>query len=184
MNSGSSPLTRGGPFDDARITSAFGLIPAYAGRTDRVVFPRRVIEAHPRLRGADLKAVALVPFPAGSSPLTRGGPQPLRRVCGQRGLIPAYAGRTTPQRRATARIPAHPRLRGADLTSRRTILVSWGSSPLTRGGQAVVSGALPALGLIPAYAGRTGKIVETKLGHRAHPRLRGADFCRQLWRGR
>ncbi len=110
-----------------------------------------------------------------SSPLTRGGLIGGERQRIRVGLIPAYAGRTP---RSTGRIDrwwAHPRLRGADAGSIPVVGSKVGSSPLTRGGQALSLVGITALGLIPAYAGRTACTAARIAAARAHPRLRGAD---------
>ncbi|CQD13096.1 hypothetical protein U2A4042520096 [Corynebacterium striatum] len=71
------------------------------------------------------------------------------------GLIPAYAGRTSPNQHGAGWGWAHPRLRGADPIMEAASSELAGSSPLTRGGR--VPPPAPHLhgGLIPAYAGRT-----------------------------
>ncbi len=51
-------------------------------------------QAHPRSRGADPVAAALVRIALGSSPLARGGPVNADGTVNLRGLIPARAGRT------------------------------------------------------------------------------------------
>ena len=132
-------------------------------------------QAHPRLRGADLKAVALVPFPAGSSPLTRGGRRTSQNSLGLDGLIPAYAGRTGRTLRHPCATWAHPRLRGADAARPGCLYRAAGSSPLTRGGPLTHQTTAPAVGLIPAYAGRTILWMKGGCNYGAHPRLRGAD---------
>ncbi len=114
--------------------------------------------AHPRSRGADPVAVALVNAALGSSPLARGGPQRARSVGSVQGLIPARAGRTLDRSRALAFRWAHPRSRGADPFEQGRDLSMVGSSPLARGG--------PARG---SPAGRRSG---------AHPRSRGADSRR------
>ncbi len=111
----------------------------------------------------------------GSSPLTRGGPGFIQRGVSHRGLIPAYAGRTSKSSGSFSEIGAHPRLRGADLDEIGFMPRDVGSSPLTRGGPLWVFLSVVAGGLIPAYAGRTVMVGEVSDIVRAHPRLRGAD---------
>ena len=60
--------------------------------------------------------------------------------CGLLGLIPAYAGRTTPQVSSYWALGAHPRLRGADRFFHAAAPEVDGSSPLTRGGLNEVRG--------------------------------------------
>ena len=69
----------------------------------------------------------------GSSPLTRGKPRSAVQDHQPDGLIPAHAGKTYHQVRASRDGRAHPRSRGENLTGAEDQLVSLGSSPLTRG---------------------------------------------------
>ena len=132
--------------------------------------------AHPRLRGADVFWGVLFVGPEGSSPLTRGGQLKGVFESLSGGLIPAYAGRTPCYPLPHLRGTAHPRLRGADDAVAPDTAFMVGSSPLTRGGQAVMGRDLHAFRLIPAYAGRTGRARASEHMDGAHPRLRGADF--------
>ncbi|STD38242.1 Domain of uncharacterised function (DUF2825) [Corynebacterium striatum] len=132
--------------------------------------------AHPRLRGADFASEVLVLRGVGSSPLTRGGRHLRQAPWLHRGLIPAYAGRTPEFSHSTVRGGAHPRLRGADRSPAACTLSTSGSSPLTRGGRNPRMAKKTAMGLIPAYAGRTRQRSPEYNLLGAHPRLRGADF--------
>ena len=172
---GSSPLTRGGRGKLLGSKLMMGLIPAYAGRTRVCGCSGGLGRAHPRLRGADPRLEDASKANSGSSPLTRGGRVVPGKKTPQIGLIPAYAGRTTGREDCGPWEEAHPRLRGAD--NRPDILdpENQGSSPLTRGGLGAIGYFVTALGLIPAYAGRTGAPSKSARVTRAHPRLRGAD---------
>ena len=92
---GSSPLTRGKPTWRARVDLARRLIPAHAGKTSlsRLTPSRRW--AHPRSRGENFGLVALSFADDGSSPLTRGKPDPWASQRSWIGLIPAHAGKTS-----------------------------------------------------------------------------------------
>ncbi|CQD13093.1 conserved hypothetical protein [Corynebacterium striatum] len=70
--------------------------------------------AHPRLRGADSNKYFEPNTDKGSSPLTRGGLNPILLLLVVAGLIPAYAGRTFSSNCYMTMLWAHPRLRGAD----------------------------------------------------------------------
>ena len=70
---------------------------------------------------------------SGSSPLTRGKRlAALWRVVAP-GLIPAHAGKTTPQSTGWPDPRAHPRSRGENIDGRNLTARRLGSSPLTRG---------------------------------------------------
>ena len=94
LRDGSSPLTRGGLRVDLSHFGLLGLIPAYAGRTERILTHAETRGAHPRLRGADTMAAQGGDYSVGSSPLTRGGRRCRAHPRWTVGLIPAYAGRT------------------------------------------------------------------------------------------
>ena len=70
-------------------------------------------------------------------------------------LIPAHAGSTVPRDPYCRRSGAHPRSRGEHLSIKCVGLRSGGSSPLTRGAQAVGAQVGDAHRLIPAHAGST-----------------------------
>ena len=69
---GSSPLTRGKPFNPVSLIFHARLIPAHAGKTPHVMGLIGAGRAHPRSRGENTADDALTAQPAGSSPLTRG----------------------------------------------------------------------------------------------------------------
>ena len=173
-SSGSSPLTRGAPQLCHVAPSCQGLIPAYAGRTSCSRTRLRRGTAHPRLRGAHQDGVCVREVNPGSSPLTRGAQSVGRHFERHRGLIPAYAGRTTLTFPRSPRMTAHPRLRGAHHQFSRRLEIVVGSSPLTRGAPSSRSICRRPSRLIPAYAGRTRSTLENRGRNRAHPRLRGA----------
>ncbi len=152
-----------------------GLIPAYAGRTCASWTFFAFLSAHPRLRGADDSSPSTRSAGPGSSPLTRGGRATMTAKLDPTGLIPAYAGRTSTLGVTLVETGAHPRLRGADVHLLLHFQLRDGSSPLTRGGLRVDLSHFGLLGLIPAYAGRTERILTHAETRGAHPRLRGAD---------
>ena len=91
----------------------------------------------------------------GSSPLTRGKHALSIRVRRALGLIPAHAGKTLPVSPRRSRTRAHPRSRGENIKAAVSVVVEWGSSPLTRGKQRAQLGRHFRPGLIPAHAGKT-----------------------------
>ena len=69
---GSSPLTRGKPFDFRAFALQEGLIPAHAGKTTLRRLRAYLSRAHPRSRGENPPTDESTNRPSGSSPLTRG----------------------------------------------------------------------------------------------------------------
>ena len=93
-SAGSSPLTRGAPAEGLHPTPRVGLIPAHAGSTQLRVQRGKTSGAHPRSRGEHFDRVTELVELWGSSPLTRGALNLLRREDLRFGLIPAHAGST------------------------------------------------------------------------------------------
>ena len=177
---GSSPLTRGKlePFTYRR--SLWGLIPAHAGKTFQAeleMIQERLIpahagkttdtrstrahhRAHPRSRGENQSGDGLRDPLAGSSPLTRGKHRGGGLYLRHYGLIPAHAGKTGAYWPSETRPWAHPRSRGENIKAAVSVVVEWGSSPLTRGKLA-----------IPSATG-SNKV--------AHPRSRGENGAANL----
>ena len=67
----------------------------------------------------------------------------------------------------------HPRIRGEHTLSTAAMLFSPGSSPHTRGARAHRGAAVPANGIIPAYAGSTIRRCASSPNRPDHPRIRG-----------
>ena len=132
---GSSPHTRGARRRLQDGPPAAGIIPAYAGSTERVSLMETLSPDHPRIRGEHVS----VQFPkgkvGGSSPHTRGAR--VHALMAPRGLriIPAYAGSTFPFVSVRGLSPDHPRIRGEHTQYILSVIFVSGSSPHTRGAQ-------------------------------------------------
>ena len=72
-------------------------------------------------------------------------------------------------------VSAHPRSRGENPIHTRARLGVAGSSPLTRGKPAVLSGPSGLSRLIPAHAGKTLRVGRRRAARGAHPRSRGEN---------
>ena len=111
----------------------------------------------------------------GSSPLTRGKPPKIPALALEDRLIPAHAGKTQVSRGPSALAEAHPRSRGENWPRSRAAVMSFGSSPLTRGKPGVVWASVLAVRLIPAHAGKTDDFWRANILGMAHPRSRGEN---------
>ena len=172
---GSSPLTRGKRFRRGRRPVMPRLIPAHAGKIQRMPLLRVLVWAHPRSRGENLASYGATITAMGSSPLTRG--KLLRVVEAHRGgrFIPAHAGKTPCRARRGLGLRAHPRSRGENNKSQIGSHTPLGSSPPARG-KCTLSGAACAPGrFIPARAGKTGGARCRSCARWAHPRSRGEN---------
>ena len=114
---GSSPRVRGKRDETRGKYRATGLIPACAGKTFFGEGALRCGRAHPRVCGENPRFLDATRRVSGSSPRVRGklhdsNPAPLKR-----GLIPACAGKTRPERRRRTRSKAHPRVCGENATT-------------------------------------------------------------------
>ena len=170
---GSSPLTRGAHWVACQCPAVCGLIPAHAGSTHEQGHDPVLCGAHPRSRGEHQLGGSACSYLFGSSPLTRGAPQSLRRSFRLLGLIPAHAGSTTKRCLLSTAVRAHPRSRGEHSSPSSGSGCLRGSSPLTRGARLRRMLRPPRLRLIPARAGSTPVLRGQATAPRAHPRSRG-----------
>ena len=154
---GSSPRMRGTLRRAFRKFRRLGIIPAYAGNT--MMTPRLTTATwdHPRVCGEHDPLVPSVCDVLGSSPRMRGTLG--RRVVGLClvGIIPAYAGNTTARNASTKAKRDHPRVCGEHSRRGSAGLSFGGSSPRMRGTPFVVIAVTVWRGIIPAYAGNTGR---------------------------
>ena len=172
---GSSPLTRGkrATWESHHVTHR--LIPAHAGKTQVLVSTGSAWRAHPRSRGENRAGLGAQGAARGSSPLTRGKQVEPRAKARDHGLIPAHAGKTYHQVRASRDGRAHPRSRGENSADPKNEAVAPGSSPLTRGKRVDRVRHVLVGGLIPAHAGKTRQPARSRSSPRAHPRSRGEN---------
>ena len=130
---GSSPRGRGKRRTEGRRRPRRRLIPAWAGKTSRDSSTESVRWAHPRVGGENSAYQDMPGEHRGSSPRGRGKPRRGEVVTRQRGLIPAWAGKTRRRSRAIARLGAHPRVGGENGTPSGRASLPLGSSPRGRG---------------------------------------------------
>ena len=170
---GSSPHTRGAPWRQPQRPRPRGIIPAYAGSTDRLAKAMANHRDHPRIRGEHGLRLTERLFLAGSSPHTRGAPDASLLDLPHDRIIPAYAGSTSGSCKPGTSTTDHPRIRGEHDRPSRTTARTKGSSPHTRGAL-VAPGLVPfGGGIIPAYAGSTRPAGPTGPCLPDHPRIRG-----------
>ena len=92
---GSSPRGRGKLFISAFDLQTLGLIPAWAGKTERLEQCATTITAHPRVGGENPTRQPSPRPPEGSSPRGRGKREGTGAAPSPGGLIPAWAGKTS-----------------------------------------------------------------------------------------
>ena len=130
---GSSPRGRGKHPHDRRLRRELGLIPAWAGKTRSIPCRARPTGAHPRVGGENTTDAAMKSRATGSSPRGRGKRVTHRIDVVSDGLIPAWAGKTTPPIGRPRRRGAHPRVGGENSTPKKFPSKFPGSSPRRRG---------------------------------------------------
>ena len=175
-STGSSPRVRGKPGPGLQEAARRGLIPARAGKT-RTPAPMRAARwAHPRACGENV-VMRLGPGKlAGSSPRVRGKPHGPVLSGQERGLIPARAGKTASARTPSCARTAHPRACGENWDLTTEDIPALGSSPRVRGKPHELVFIDLSLGLIPARAGKTGRIRHVLGVAWAHPRACGENL--------
>ena len=110
----------------------------------------------------------------GSSPRMRGTHCCRRWDCPRPGIIPAYAGNTSPMKSRVRPRRDHPRVCGEHDMMVIGSLEDLGSSPRMRGTQNSTRSSRPTSGIIPAYAGNTVRRAGHSYGRRgSSPRMRG-----------
>ena len=130
---GSSPHARGKHLARAYEHLVGGLIPACAGKTEIRIRPHEALEAHPRMRGENVRARRMRMGAGGSSPHARGKHTSVRQGSVSGGLIPACAGKTRVVSPPLVHGWAHPRMRGENSVCLRELPSMPGSSPHARG---------------------------------------------------
>ena len=108
-------------------------------------------------------------------PLTRGRPDDTTDYLVPTGNTPAYAGKTHLRRHLPGPFQKHPRLRGEDRPSSRSLRKGSETPPLTRGRPETATHRRGTKGNTPAYAGKTFFPQGFHLTAQKHPRLRGED---------
>ena len=148
-------------------------IPAHAGNTFLSTRSAGIAPVHPRSRGEHKSSARGFVSANGSSPLTRGTRHvPAYSHAGKR-FIPAHAGNTATAGLLSEHVSVHPRSRGEHPSSRSSISIRIGSSPLTRGTLVMWQSIPGRLRFIPAHAGNTPHGLPPRCPRPVHPRSRG-----------
>ena len=172
---GSSPRGRGKLFTFSLLFLPFRLIPAWAGKTAAWSSLTSLVSAHPRVGGENPGGRDDRGNLRGSSPRGRGKPRGRGLAGGGLRLIPAWAGKTTPNPSPPQPARAHPRVGGENLKRMRQTWASDGSSPRGRGKPYVQCSHMRTTRLIPAWAGKTSSHPRSRASGRAHPRVGGEN---------
>ena len=159
------------------------IIPALAGNTRTYTNDQDMTWDHPRSRGEYRTPIAGLCRGLGSSPLSRGIPDYLRKPSVARRIIPALAGNTILIFVPDGQVTDHPRSRGEYTRKAAPLGASVGSSPLSRGilRHPVTLPRWPRI--IPALAGNTGNRRGWSWVGPDHPRSRGEYLVYRVTEG-
>ena len=170
---GSSPRMRRARVAALEGLASRGIIPAYAGSTWRSPRTRSSARDHPRVCGEHGAMSSPEKGFMGSSPRMRGAPRRGQRRLRPQGIIPAYAGSTSPPPGSCAACRDHPRVCGEHQRMNVRHELRRGSSPRMRGAHRVRYHVQRGRGIIPAYAGSTRWHSSSGPRRRDHPRVCG-----------
>ena len=133
----------------------FWITPACAGKRGRKEVAPMSNRDHPRVCGEKRSVKALLSAVMESPPHVRGkaGHPVTRRA--YRGITPAYAGKSRPQKAPHTAGRDHPRVCGEKLRIVEVGRVKEGSPPRVRGKVPSISRPAPASGITPACAGKS-----------------------------
>ena len=177
---GPSPRARGSRRRLGCVPASRGSIPACAGKPTSACRQAASLRVHPRVRGeAGHEGISSLIAPMGPSPRARGSHDPRPLHTGERGSIPACAGKPSTHFDKKPLTAVHPRVRGEAPGSRATRRNLQGPSPRARGSLLLDCYRMPHPGSIPACAGKPVCTAQRSRTSWVHPRVRGeAD-----WRG-
>ena len=130
---------------------------------------------HPRVCGKDGTSEARRQRALGSPPRMRERPLSRALLEHQKGITPAYAGKTLPACFRLVCAGDHPRVCGKDLAWLMFLTRRRGSPPRMRERLHFYSHRLINTGITPAYAGKTCRCTITPLALKDHPRVCGKD---------
>ena len=170
---GSSPHMRGTPLQQVIVNLPFGIIPAYAGNTDRSADSAHAPRDHPRICGEHSMRRAVAFACRGSSPHMRGTLTSRFAYSEAMGIIPAYAGNTHLAGLLVWGGGDHPRICGEHRMICSCNAFCSGSSPHMRGTPSSSSSSFSDSGIIPAYAGNTMVVSKVFFSAWDHPRICG-----------
>ena len=150
-----------------------GIIPAYAGNTCLLRRRPRHQRDHPRVCGEHHRCIQDGGGSRGSSPRMRGTHGFSTSAKRNSGIIPAYAGNTVPCQAMRENARDHPRVCGEHEAQACAAYDKQGSSPRMRGTPTCADNHVHICGIIPAYAGNTGRCSRRRRCSWDHPRVCG-----------
>ena len=170
---GLSPLARGTPPLRSSTRSISRFIPAGAGNSRSILLALFRLAVYPRWRGELCIKTSVKNFAVGLSPLARGTrTRDAPRFVGTR-FIPAGAGNSHHDARATRQGSVYPRWRGELISPGISCSRGRSLSPLARGTQIGMAAVVAFFRFIPAGAGNSVNPITKNMKPSVYPRWRG-----------
>ena len=173
---GSPPRMRGKECLLGSTPNPFGITPACAGKSHPGGSRKLLQRDHPRVCGEKKVAMLLQAAVSGSPPRMRGKVKDALLDCPQRGITPAYAGKSH-LRKPYCELPRdHPRVCGEKASNSPIRDFLMGSPPRMRGKVSELRSQNEAAGITPAYAGKSRARRTASSTSWDHPRVCGEKF--------
>ena len=164
---------RGKARRQAQSVAYLGITPAYAGKSDVIASTFGTIQDHPRLCGEKVLASVRHLSAAGSPPPMRGKADNFALQTHDKGITPAYAGKSKDRLVTASGKSDHPRLCGEKCLHMVYTHSMRGSPPPMRGKDKNDDFGVQQIGITPAYAGKSGLQDVLPVPAEDHPRLCG-----------
>ena len=178
---GSPPRRRGKDKAEHLVQDHIGITPAQAGKRCYLCASTKSSWDHPRVGGEKAKITPRLKRCRGSPPRGRGKAQSQSLLSTKAGITPAWAGKSWyPQLPVFWRWD-HPRVGGEKCSLSSFLTLCSGSPPRGRG-----KGGFPCLavlhpGITPAWAGKSGRVYESRAATWDHPRVGGEKVVLDDW---
>ena len=154
---GSPPHGRGKAGHLRRQVFHLGITPAWAGKSRQCGCQVPDGWDHPRMGGEKISLAAMLPPPPGSPPHGRGKDSLVDVILAAQRITPAWAGKSPAGLRCWCRGSDHPRMGGEKPLPPFGSLPYWGSPPHGRGKARKRKERMGAMGITPAWAGKSQK---------------------------
>ena len=158
------------------VVCCVGITPAHAGKTSTAPLFSMDSWDHPHSCGKDRRRSRSSEFHTGSPPLVRERHALYGNTGSYIGITPARAGKTSTCSERKENKMDHPRSCGKDLILGVRSVCSGGSPPLVRERRQNRYRRMPAHGITPARAGKTGTAERQGREEQDHPRSCGKDL--------
>ncbi len=170
---GRSPRARGSPSDGFADRRLAGSIPACAGKPKTTSTLPRLTMVDPRVRGEAFLSGLKLRGREGRSPRARGSLRKRQNPTGQKGSIPACAGKPPRSHPRSTAPEVDPRVRGEARVCANGAGHHQGRSPRARGSPRDVARVHEGPRSIPACAGKPAGMHHRRCSLRVDPRVRG-----------